>query len=129
MNRINKFEQEEQKRELANQYKDLIRIAQMEDYFVKSEILQLLWGCNDRKVRYIVEDVLHLYLAGYMPKLIVGTHYGYIYTSDAKIIEPYLKKKEQHWKAECVNCYYLKKRFENKDNTTLQDYIDLNFGK
>ena len=61
MNRINKFEKEEQKRELANQYKDLIRIAQMEDYFVKSEILQLLWGCNDRKVRYIVEDVLHLY--------------------------------------------------------------------
>lgn len=129
MNRINKLEEENAKKDLAENYKRLIRIAVMEDYYVKNETLQILWGCNERKVRYIVEDVLHLYLGGYLPKLIIGTHYGYIYTNDADIVEPYLKKKEQHWKAECINCYYLQKRFNNKDNTTLQDYIDLNFDK
>lgn len=124
MNRINNVV-EEHKKELAKTYKELIDLAYMEDYFVKSDTLQLIWGCNGRKIRYIVEDVLHLYLSGYLPKLILGTHWGYIYTNDAKLIEPYLKKKENHWKAECINCYYLQKRFNNKDNTTLKDYIEL----
>ena len=125
MNRINNVV-EEHKKELAKTYKELIELAYMEDYFVKSDTLQLIWGCNSRKIRYIVEDVLHLYLGGYLPKLILGTHWGYIYTNDAKLIEPYLKKKENHWKAECINCYYLQKRFNNKDNTTLKDYIEIN---
>ena len=126
MNRINNFV-EEQKKELANQYKGLIDVAHLEEAYVEAKTLQLVWGVGStRKVRYIVEDVLHLYLAGYLPKLIIGTHYGYIYSNDAEIVEPYLKKKEQHWKSECVNCYYLQKRFRNKDNMTMKDYVDFN---
>ena len=126
MNRINKLKLEEQKKALAEHYKELIDFAYLEDYYVKNKTLQILWGCEDRKIRIIVEDVLHLYLAGYLPKLIIGTNNGYIYTNDPEIVAPYLERKENHWKAECVNCYYLKKRFENKDNMTIKDYVDLN---
>ena len=122
MNRINKFE-EEQKKDLANKYLYFINIAEMDERYVESKTLELLWGECGRNVRYIVEDVLHLYLAGYLPKLIVGTRYGYIYTNNPTIIEPFLEKKEQHWKSECINCYYLQKRFRNKNNMTMKDYL------
>jgi hypothetical protein len=125
MNRINKYV-EENKKKLANDYLNLIGLSYMEERYVKSKVLQELWGCNDRQVRYVVEDVLHLYLAGYLPKLIIGTHFGYIYTNNPEIVEPYLHKKEQHWKSECVNCYYLQKRFNNKNNMTIKDYVEIN---
>lgn len=125
MNRINKFE-EEQKKDLANSYYFLIKLAELEERYVESKTLEILWGCSGRKVRTIVEDVLHLYLGGYLSKLIIGTHYGYIYTNNPEIIEPFLRKKEQHWKSECINCYYLQKRFNNKNNMTMKDYVDFN---
>ena len=47
------------------------------------------------------------------------------YTNNPEIIGPFLEKKERHWKSECINCYYLQKRFRNKNNMTLKDYLEI----
>ena len=125
MNRIMELEKEQDIKDLANNYLYLINVAEMDERYVESKYLELLWGKCGRKVRCIVEDILHLYLAGYLPKLIVGTRYGYIYTNNPEIIGPFLEKKERHWKSECINCYYLQKRFRNKNNMTLKDYLEI----
>lgn len=125
MNRIMELEKEQDIKDLADKYLYLIDIAKMDETYVESKALELLWGECGRKVRYIVEDVLNLYLAEYLPKLIVGTRHGYIYTNNPEIIGPFLEKKERHWKSECINCYYLQKRFRNKNNMTMKDYLEI----
>ena len=125
MNRIMEKEKEQDIKDLANNYLYLINVAEMDERYVESKYLELLWSKSGREVRHVVEDILHLYLAGYLPKLIVGTRYGYIYTNNSEIIGPFLEKKERHWKSECINCYYLQKRFRNKNNMTLKDYLEI----
>ena len=59
MNRIMELEKEQDIKDLANNYLYLINVAEIDERYVESKHLELLWGKSGREVRHIVEEVLH----------------------------------------------------------------------
>ena len=121
MNRIIKIEEEERK-ELAAYYEELIERIDLEDFKKTREITKYL-NIGGREWRKHVENIMHLYMDDYMDKMVVGTNKGYIYTNDPELINRFLKAKEHQFKALAYNCYNLRKSLLHKNNYTIDEFL------
>lgn len=121
MNRIIKIE-EGQRKELAAYYEELINRIGLDNYKKTREITKHL-SFGAREWRKHTENILHLYIDGYMDKLVVGTRKGYIYTDNEELIKDFIDRKEHQFKAMAYNCYHLKKALLHKDNYTINDFM------
>ena len=108
---------------LAMMHKGLIKALGLEERFIKGKELAMLMGCNQRKVRGFIEDTLHLYLRGLLPKMIVGTRNGYIYTDDVNIIQPIIKNRVSNFKSIAYNWYHVQKKISNNNNLKLDEFL------
>lgn len=124
MNRVAKLE-DEQRKELASYYMELIDPLGLDKYKKSSEICCTLNMCS-REWRKIVEDLMHLYMYNYVDKMIVGTQKGYLLTDDKELINKVLKAKEHQFKALAYNCYNLKKAIQHSDNYTIEEFLQDN---
>lgn len=121
MNRIKNLNEEERKAK-AEDYIDLINCIGLDEHKTIGRITSKI-NVNDRQWRKIVEDVMHLYMYGYVDKMIVSSPKGYILTNDPELINKFLKAKEHQFKALAYNCYNLRKALLHKDNYTINDFI------
>lgn len=126
MNRfINKSEAEIQS--IVEYYDYFIELSGIKDKPLYSDEIAKYVGKCGRNVRHMVEDIMHLYMMGYLDKMIIGTKKGYIYTDDRDLILKVLKSREKQWKSMCYNCYHLMKKIYNQDNVTIDEYINYMF--
>ena len=122
MNRIKNLN-EAARKQLAEDYIDLANYVGLDDY-KKMKVISHQIYIDDRKWRKIVEDLMHLYMYGYVDKMIVSSPKGYILTNDPELIDKFLKAKEHQFKALAYNCYHLRKALLHKDNYTINDFIE-----
>lgn len=122
MNKIKNINDEELK-ELAKTYKYFIGKLGLEERYVTGTEMAKILGCSTRAVRKLIEEMLHLYTRGLLPKLVIGTTKGYIYTDDKEIIEPIIKARINNFKSIAYNWYYVQKRISNNDNLKISDFL------
>lgn len=122
MNRFIKINNEDLK-ETAEAYKIVIDICELENRYVKSDEIKKELGISPRTFRRMVEDVLHLYTRGLLPKMIVGTAHGYIYTNDIDLIQNEINHRVAQFKSIAYNWYKVQKKISNNGNLTLEDFL------
>ena len=122
MNRFIKLNNEDLK-ETAEAYKIVIDICKLENRYVKSDEIKRELRISPRTFRRMVEDVLHLYTRGLLPKMIVGTAHGYIYTNDVDLIQNEINHRVAQFKSIAYNWYKVQKKISNNDNLTLEDFL------
>lgn len=122
MNRFIKLNNDDLK-ETAEAYKIVIDICELENRYVKSDEIKKELGISPRTFRRTVEDVLHLYTRGLLPKMIVGTAHGYIYTNDVDLIQNEINHRVAQFKSIAYNWYKVQKKISHNDNLTLEDFL------
>ena len=122
MNRLIKYDDNDIKH-LAEGYEVVIDICELENRYVKSDEIRRTIGIRPRTFRRMVEDVLHLYTRGLLPKMIVGTAHGYIYTNDIDLIQNEINHRVAQFKSIAYNWYKVQKKISHNDNLTLEDFL------
>lgn len=122
MNRFIKLNNEDLKH-TAEAYEEFIELCELDKRFVKSDEIRRTIGIRPRAFRRMVEDVLHLYTRGLLPKMIVGTAHGYIYTNDVDLIQNEINHRVAQFKSIAYNWYKVQKKISNNDNLTLEDFL------
>lgn len=118
MNRLKIYKDEQKNdeacKELAKVYLKFIEEAKLDKNYIYAKDLAKVFGFTQtRSLRKVVEDVLHLYLAGYLDKVIVGTRHGYTYTDDVELLYKQYSERYNQCKSMISNCYYMLKRIRN----------------
>lgn len=124
MNRIINLQQEQDRKDLANYYLSIIQFLNLEENYVKGDDISSLLNIKRRQWNRICEDVLHLYVAGVLDKLLIGTKNGFIYTNDEIIISKFIDARRNHFKSQAYNTYAVFRKFKNRNNATLEDFLN-----
>ena len=122
MNRFIKLNNEDLKH-TAEAYEEFIELCELDKRFVKSDEIRRTIGIRPRTFRRMVEDVLHLYTRGLLPKMIVGTAHGYTYTNDVDLIQNEINHRVAQFKSIAYNWYKVQKKISNNNNLTLEDFL------
>ena len=122
MNRITTLE-ESKKIELANKYKDMLSRLMIDDEPIKSKTICQVLKITDREWRKKVEDMQFLYMSDCLPKLIIGTNKGYVYTNNIEKIISFLEHKEHQFKSMAYNTYHLIKVISKKPNLRFEEFL------
>lgn len=122
MNKIKNINDEELQN-LAEMHKHFIKKLGLEERYVTGAEIADILGFSTRTVRKWIEEMLHLYIRGLLPKLVIGTTKGYIYTDDKEIIEPIIKARIKNFKSIAYNWYYVQKRISNNENLKISDFL------
>ncbi len=124
MNRVIILEDEQARKDLAEQHLVLINMLDLENQYVRGDDISSLLNITRRQWNRIVEDVLHLYVAGVLDKLLIGTRKGFIYTNDEQLIDKFITARRNHFKSQAYNTYAVFKKFKNRNNATLEEFLD-----
>lgn len=124
MNRVIILENEQARKDLAEQYMVLITLLDLENSYIKGNDISSLLNVSRREWNKMVEDVLHLYVAGVMDKLLIGTRNGFIFTNDDQLIDRFITARRNHFKSQAYNTYAVFKKFKNRNNATLEEFLD-----
>lgn len=124
MNRVIILENEDDRKELASYYLTLIEFLNLENSYVKGNDISSMLSINRRQWNKMVEDVLHLYVAGVLDKLLIGTRYGFTYTNDNELVNNFIKARTNHFKSQAYNIYAVAKKFYKKDNMTIEELLN-----
>ena len=124
MNRIINLQEEQDRKDLANYYLSIIQFLNLEKNYVKGDDISSLLNIKRRQWNKIVEDVLHLYVSGVLDKLLIGTKNGFIYTNDEQIIDKFITSRKNHFKSQAYNTYAVFKKFKNRNNTTIEEFLN-----
>ena len=122
MDRIKNMDEQE-RIELSKYYKGLVERLGLVENYVKSKVISDNLQITDREWRKHCENMMFLYNYRYLDKLLVGNQKGYIYTSDSRIIDDFLKAKENEFKSKAYNFYSTKKAIKQKDNLSFEDIL------
>ena len=121
MNRVAKWE-DHQRKEVADWYKELLEKINLSDY-TKYKHIQDVVGMSSRTWRYHVENILHLYMYGYLDKVVISSSKGYILTDDKHLIKEFIIRKRHQFKALAYNAYNLEKALSQSLNMTIDEFI------
>ena len=108
---------------LALSCRMIIEVTGLEKDYVTSKEIEKEIGISGREFRRFVEDVLHLYNKGLMPKLIIGNSKGYIYTDDKELIQKAINARKHQFKSMAYNWYYVQKKINRDNNLTIDDFL------
>lgn len=122
MNRIAKLSEDERLK-FTNIYNTICNYVFTEDRFYKTpEILNKLqeldFEFNDRTWRNVVENIMNLFIYGYLDKMVVGLNNGYKLTNDVEDIRMFLQKKRKQFISLAVNYNELAKAMGKRNNMT-----------
>lgn len=124
MNRIINLEQEQDRKEVASMYVNIIEGLGLNEIYIKGNVIAERLAITRRQWNRMVEDVLHLYVAGVLDKLLIGTRNGFIYTNDEQIIDKFITSRRNHFKSQAYNTYAVFRKFKNRNNATLEEFLN-----
>ena len=116
MNRFIKLNNEDLKH-TAEAYEEFIELCELDVRFVKSDEIRRTIGIRPRAFRRMVDT------RGLLPKMIVGTAHGYIYTNDVDLIQNEINHRVAQFKSIAYNWYQVQKKISHNDNLTLEDFL------
>lgn len=122
MNRIAKLNEDERLK-FTTIYNTICNYIFTEDRFYKtpeilSKLQELDFEFNDRTWRNVVENIMNLFIYGYLDKMVVGLNNGYKLTNDVEDIRMLLQKKRKQFISLAVNYNELAKAMGKRNNIT-----------